>query len=151
MNRSAASIALLWESMACLYTEYIYIEYRLCVYLLNNAARLPDSTAFPLSIHFICILFITSIHRIGPQCQAESVEQRTRLRIAKRGLKMDSLFNTGTSVKKNRNTSGSFLRRRLSGRRSEGKLAQMGTAVVLTQPGVGGRARRKQPRQPQSR
>ena len=81
---SAASTALLRESMACLYTEYIYIEYRLYVYLLNNAARLPDSTAFPLSIHFICILFITSIHRIGPQCQAESVEQRTRLRIAKR-------------------------------------------------------------------
>lgn len=86
--------------MACLYTEYIYIEYRLCVYLLNNAARLPDSTAFPLSIHFICILFITSIHRIGPQCQAESVEQKIRLRTAQRGLKMDSLFNTGTSVKK---------------------------------------------------
>lgn len=138
--------------MAYLYTEYRYIEYRLYVYLLNNAARLPDSTAFPLSIHFICILFITSIHRMGLYCQAESVEQRTRLRMQKRGLKIHCLFRGNLSQKRTGTHPVLFLRRRLPGWGSgDGEVRQTGAAVVLTRPRAGRRSRRRQPKQPQSR
>lgn len=112
--------------------------------VLKNAARLPGSTAFPFSIHFICILFITSIHRMGLYCQAESVEQRIRLRIAKGGLRI--------SVKKIGTHPVLFLRRRPPGWGSGGgEVRSNGAAVVLRQPGAGWRSRRRQPRQPQSR
>lgn len=117
---------------------YLYTEYRLCVYLLNNAARLPDSTAFPFSIHFICILFITSIHRIGLYCQAESVEQRTRLRMQKRGLKIHCLFRGNLSQKRTGTHPVLFLRRRLPGWGSgDGEVRQTVAAVVVARPRVG--------------
>lgn len=97
-------------------TSYIDTHHTDPMLVLKNAARLPGSTAFPFSIHFICILFITSIHRMGLYCQAESVEQRIRLRIAKGGWRIDSLFRAGISVKKRTGTHPVlFLRRRLPG------------------------------------